>query len=280
MFTSKLLVEKTVRAALEEDIGRGDITSEAIVSPDINGEGYIISRADGILAGLLYARQAFKLVDEKIDFNSLVSDGAKIKKNTEIARVTGSARAILTAERVALNFLQRLSGIATATAVAVQAARPWGVQVTDTRKTIPGLRLAEKYAVSVGGGKNHRMGLDDAVLIKDNHLKIAGGVSRAVAQARQRVGHLVKIEVEVEMLEQVREALEAGADVIMLDNMDLDQMRRAVEMVAGRAIVEASGGITPDTVAEVASTGVDVISLGWITHSALPLDISLELEKI
>jgi len=273
-------MEKIVRRALEEDLGRGDITSKAVVSPELNAEGYFISYSEGILAGIEFAQTAFKIIDPQVQMEPRVYDGGAVNSGTVIARLYGNARSILAAERVALNFLQRLSGIATATASAVEAAKPFGTQITDTRKTTPGLRVPEKYAVTVGGGKNHRLGLDDAVLIKDNHLKMAGGVKRAVRLARQNTGHLVKVEVEVETLEQVLEAVESGADVIMLDNMSLEEIKQAVKIVSGRAIIEASGGITPDKVAAVASTGVDVISLGWITHSARPLDISLELEKV
>lgn len=273
-----MLIEKIIRRALEEDLGRGDITSQAVVPPDLNVEGHFISMSEGIIAGIGVAEKTFKVIDPRVQVEPVVYDGGAVSNGTIIARVRGNARSILAAERVALNFLQRLSGIATATSLAVKAARPFGVQIADTRKTTPGLRVLEKYAVTVGGGRNHRLGLDDAVLIKDNHIKMAGGVKKAVRLARENTGHLVKIEIEVETLEQVREAVESGADIIMLDNMSLDDMRRAVEIIGGRALVEASGQITPDKVARVASTGVNVISLGWITHSAKPLDISLELK--
>lgn len=274
-----MLVKNVVRRALEEDLGRGDITSEATVFLGLQATGYLTSKSEGVLAGLKYARAAFKIIDAGLEFESYVKDGAAVKDGTQIARVYGNARSILAAERVALNFLQRLSGIATTTASAVKAARLFGTKITDTRKTTPGLRVAEKYAVRVGGGVNHRLGLDDAILIKDNHLQMAGGIRRAVRLAKQNAGHLVKIEVEVETMEQVAEAAESGADVIMLDNMTLDEMREAVRVISGQAVIEASGGITPERVAGVASTGVDVISLGWLTHSVLPLDISLDLEK-
>jgi len=272
-----LLVNKIVKRALEEDLGRGDITSEFIVPPYKNTEGFFLSKSQGVLAGIPYVRAAFRLLDGDIELEPFVLDGGAVTKGTVIARVSGNARNILAAERVALNFMQRLSGIATATAAAVDAVKTYGTKITDTRKTTPGLRAAEKYAVRVGGGSNHRLGLDDAVLIKDNHIILAGGIKRAVHLAKQNAGHLVKIEVEAETLEQVREAVESGADVIMLDNMTLDEMREAVNLVCGKVIIEASGGVTPDMVASVAATGVDVISLGWITHSAQSLDISLEL---
>jgi len=272
-----LLIDKIVRRALEEDLGRGDITSEAIVPPDKATEGFFLSKSQGVLAGMPYVQAAFRLLDGDIEIKPLVRDGGAVAKGTVIARVYGNARNILAAERVALNFMQRLSGIATATAAAVQAVQSYGTKITDTRKTTPGLRIAEKYAVRVGGGSNHRLGLDDAILIKDNHISMAGGIKRAVHLAKQNAGHLVKIEVEAETMEQVREAVESGADVIMLDNMALEDMREAVNLVGGKVTIEASGGITPDMVASVAATGVDVISLGWLTHSAKPLDISLEL---
>jgi len=275
-----LQLEKIVRRALEEDLGRGDITSEAIVSRDIRGSGSFLCKSNGIVAGMAYARTAFHLLDSDVQLEPFVNDGGAVTKGSVIGRVYGNARSILSAERVALNFLQRLSGIATATASAVKAVEPFGTRIVDTRKTTPGLRLVEKYAVRVGGGSNHRMGLDDAVLIKDNHIEIAGGIKRAVRLARENVGHLVKIEVETETLEQVQEAIESGADVIMLDNMTCDCMKEAVNLVSGRVLVEASGGLTPDVVADVAAAGVDVISLGWITHSAQPLDISLELHTV
>ena len=275
-----LLAEKIINDALVEDIGRGDITSETIIPADMEAQAVFISRTVGIVAGLDIAGQVFKMLDPQCRLEKIVSDGAHIEAGQVFARVFGKARALLTAERVALNFLQHLSGIATETNNIVETVKSFGVQIADTRKTTPGLRMFEKYAVTVGGGFNHRMGLDDAVLIKDNHLQIAGGVKKAVELVRNKIGHLVKIEVEVEIWEQLNEAVQVGVDVIMLDNMDTSTMQEAVKFVNGRALTEASGQITAANAKAVAATGVDIISLGWITHSARPLDISLEIEII
>jgi nicotinate-nucleotide pyrophosphorylase (carboxylating) len=269
-------MEKIVQNALEEDLGRGDITAAAIVADRVVAEAVFISHSSGIIAGLEVAAAVFRLLDSGVSMDTSVKDGGKIVPETVFARVRGQARALLSAERVALNFLQHLSGIATATSMVVDAVKPYPVRVVDTRKTTPGLRVLEKYAVRVGGGFNHRMGLDDAVLIKDNHLELAGGVAKAIELIRQNVGHMTKIEVEVETLDQVKEALAAGVDVIMLDNMDSQTMKKAVSLIGKRALVEASGNITIANAGEIAATGVDILSLGWITHSAPPLDISME----
>jgi nicotinate-nucleotide pyrophosphorylase (carboxylating) len=272
-----MLIERILRQALEEDLGRGDITSEATTPPSLTARADLIIKSPGVLAGGEIAKRVFHLLDPDLEFELLFDDGDKLRAGDLIASIVGNARSILAGERVALNFLQRLSGIATATYIAVQAAKPFGVTITDTRKTTPGLRILEKYAVRMGGGKNHRFGLDDAILIKDNHIKVAGGIAQAIELARSHVGHTLKIEAEAETLDNVREAVAAGADIIMLDNMEPERMKQAVSIIAGRAIVEASGGITPEQVASIAATGVDVISLGWITHSAPPLDISLDI---
>lgn len=271
-----LLLEEIVRRALLEDIGPGDVTAEAVIPEDRTARAEIRAKAAGCIAGMAAAATAFRLLDPDVRFSG-VADGTAVKPGDLVAEVAGRARALLSAERVALNFLQRLSGIATATARAVAAAAPYGVRIVDTRKTTPGLRMLEKEAVLAGGGANHRLGLYDAVLLKENHIAVAGGIAAAVERVRARVGHMVKIEVEVESLEQIEEALAAGADVIMLDNMSPDEMRRAVAMIGGRAVVEASGGVTPERVAEVAACGVDVISLGWLTHSAPALDLSMRV---
>lgn len=263
--------------ALLEDIGRGDLSAEAVLAADRMARGKILAKAAGRIAGLDVASYAFHRIDPGLEIEHVVQDGDDVKPGDEVLRIRGSARSILTAERVALNFLQHLSGIATETAKAVQAIQGTKAIIVDTRKTTPGLRVLEKYAVRVGGGRNHRFGLDDAVLIKENHIAVAGSIVSAVRAARAYLGHMHKIEVEVRTLAEVEEALAAGADAILLDNMDLETMAEAVRRVAGRAIVEASGGIRPETVAEVAKTGVDVISLGWITHSAPALDLSLLL---
>lgn len=272
-----LLLEPLVRNTLLEDLGRaGDITSQAIIGPEVQSELYLVSRQAGVLAGLDLARLAFELMDAQLQFDSLLLDGAVLEPGSRIARVSGSALAILSAERTALNFLCHLSGIATATAEIAAAIAPFDCKVTCTRKTTPLLRSVEKYAVRVGGGTNHRFGLDDAVLIKDNHIAIAGSVTAAVERARVGIGHMVKIEVEVDTLEQLDEALAVGAEVILLDNMMPNILEEAVRRIDGRAISEASGGITPDTAAAVAATGVDCIAIGWITHSSRILDIGLD----
>lgn len=272
-----LLYQEIVDRALLEDIGRGDLSAEATVPPDRMGKARLVAKAAGRIAGLDVASYAFRRIDPQLEIECVVQDGADVKPGDDVMHIRGAARSILSAERVALNFLQRLSGIATATAAAVRATQGTRAIIVDTRKTTPGLRVLEKYAVRVGGGRNHRFGLDDAVMIKENHITAAGGIAQAVRAARAYLGHMHKIEVEVETLEQVDEALAAGADAILLDNMDLEAMGQAVHRIAGKAIVEASGGIRPETVADVARTGVDVISLGWITHSAPALDLSLLL---
>src|SRR5262247_2641272 len=272
-----LVIEPLVRAALLEDLGRaGDITTDAIVSGDATAETALVARASGRVAGLDLALLAFKLVDPAIVPIVQRPDGSSLSRGDVIAIVAGPTRGILSAERVALNFLCHLSGIATATAAIVEAVRGHRARITCTRKTTPGLRAVQKYAVRVGGGANHRFGLDDAVLIKDNHIAAVGGIKSAVERARRAVGHLVKIELEVDTLAQLEEALAVGADAVLLDNMSPDDLRRAVAMVAGRAITEASGQITPATAPAIAAAGVDLISIGWLTHSAQVLDIGLD----
>lgn len=272
-----VLIEPVVRATLAEDLGRaGDITSDAIIPATTQSELYLVARQAGVLAGLDLARLAFMLVDPSIDFESLLQDGARLEPGSRIARIAGPARALLTAERTALNFLCHLSGIASITATIAERIAPFGCKVTCTRKTTPMLRHLEKYAVRVGGGSNHRFGLDDAILIKDNHIAIAGSIQTAVERARAAIGHLVKIEVEVDTLEQLDQALALGVDVILLDNMDIPTLKEAVRRINGRAISEASGGITPDTAAAIAATGVNRLAIGWITHSAPILDIGLD----
>lgn len=272
-----LLVEPLVRAALAEDLGRaGDITSAAIFPPGTPMRAVIAARKAGVLAGIQTARLAFALLDPSLKIETLAQDGARLSAGTQVLRVEGDARAILGAERVALNFTCRLSGIATATAVLVEAVKPHKARVVCTRKTTPGLRALEKQAVSAGGGGNHRYGLDDAVLIKDNHIAVAGGVRIAIRKARANAGHLVKIEVEVDTLEQLDEALAEGVDAVLLDNMSPDQLRVAVAKVNGRALTEASGGVTLDNIKAIAASGVDIISVGWLTHSAPILDLGLD----
>jgi nicotinate-nucleotide pyrophosphorylase (carboxylating) len=266
-----------VRAALLEDLGRaGDITTDAIVPAEARAATALVARQPGVVAGLDLVRLAFRLVDPAIETTVERGDGSRILPGDVIATIAGPARGILTAERVALNFVCHLSGVASATAEIADAIRAHRTRVTCTRKTMPGLRALQKYAVRVGGGSNHRFGLDDAVLIKDNHVAVAGGIKPAIARARAAIGHLVKIEVEVDTLAQLEEALAIGVDAVLLDNMSPDTLRRAVAMVDRRAITEASGRITPQTAPAIAAAGVDLISVGWLTHSAPVLDIGLD----
>jgi nicotinate-nucleotide pyrophosphorylase (carboxylating) len=273
-----LLYEPVVQAALREDLGRaGDLTTDAVVPESARATARLLARQAGRVAGLTISCRAFTLLDDRVQVGYRAADGDDVEAGATLAEVSGPARAILSAERVALNFLGRLCGIATQTRDVVAAVAGTGTRVVDTRKTTPGLRGLEKYAVRVGGGWNHRFGLYDAVLIKDNHLVVAGGVGEAVRRAKAAVGHLVKVEVEVTSLAEVQEALDAGAEVVLLDNLTPQQLREAVALVGGRAVTEASGGITPANAAEVAATGVDVISLGWLTHSAPALDVALDV---
>lgn len=273
------LVEEAVRHALLEDLGRaGDMTSHATIAPDKQAIAVLSSREDGVLAGLDFVRTAFTQIDPSLDVAIMVADATRIKKGQEIARISGNARSVLSAERVALNYLMVLSGIATYTARFADKIAHTQAKICDTRKTMPGMRAFAKYAVRCGGGANHRFGLDDAVLIKDNHITVAGGVKQAVEAARGFVGHLVKIEVEVDTLEQMKEALCVQADVILLDNMPLQMLVKAVEINAGRAKLEASGNINFDTVKAVAESGVDYISTSKITMSAPTLDVGLDID--
>ncbi len=265
--------------ALQEDLSLGDITSEATVPAERQATGTMLAKQDGVVSGMETARAVFTRVDPTVVFEPLVTDGDRVEKGTVLARISGNARSILAAERTALNLIQRLSGVATMTARYVERVAGSGAVIVDTRKTAPGMRYLEKAAVRHGGGSNHRFNLGDAVLIKDNHLAAIGGahpIRDAVHAARKRAPHTSRVEVEVVDLAGVREALEAGAGIIMLDNMSPAEMRQAVELVDGRALVEASGGITLDTIAAIASTGVDLISVGALTHSAPSLDISLD----
>ncbi len=273
-----LMLEPLVRAALLEDLGRaGDLTTDAIVPPGLIAEGRLVARQSGVVAGLGLARLAFQLLAPGMRFTVACPDGTAVGPGSVIAIVEGPAAALLTGERTALNFLCRLSGIASATRSVAQAIAHTPARVTCTRKTTPGLRAVEKYAVRVGGGSNHRFGLDDAMLIKDNHVALAGGVTQALALARRRAGHLVKIELEVDTLAQLDEALTAGIDVVLLDNMSVAQLAEAVRRVAGRAITEASGRVTLETARQIAEAGVDLIAIGWLTHSAPILDIGLDI---
>jgi len=274
-------VDQLVERALAEDLSRGDVTTEALIADAQQGKASIRAKAKGIIAGTDVARQVFLKVDPELKIDILVKDGGEVNPGDVIAKIEGKAASILRAERVALNFLQHLSGIASETARYVEAVKGLPAQIIDTRKTTPGLRALEKYAVAVGGGKNHRMHLGDAILIKDNHLAALRSqelsIKEIVARARQKAGDKLKIEIEVKSPREAAEAADAGADIIMLDNMNLDEMRQAVKLINGRALVEASGGITLDKVRPVAETGVDLISVGALTHSAKALDMSLQL---
>jgi nicotinate-nucleotide pyrophosphorylase (carboxylating) len=279
-FLSPLAVEDAVHRALDEDLGRaGDITSAATIPEGTKARAKLTARKPGVLAGLACAAEAFRQLDPAIEFRANRRDGDPLKAGDIAAEIAGDARAVLSAERVALNFTTHLSGIATLTAIFVAKVKHTRAKIVCTRKTIPGLRALEKYAVRCGGGMNHRFGLDDAVLIKDNHIAVAGGVAAALKAARVSVGHLVKVEIEVDGLDQLAEVLKTGgADVALLDNMDTATMKRAVEMSAGKLALEASGGVNLDTVASIAETGVDMISVGALTHSAPALDLGLDVE--
>lgn len=274
---TRALIEPFVRAALAEDLGRaGDITTDNTIPADKRARAAIVAREAGIVCGLVTAEPAFTLLDETVRLDVRAPDGSHVNKGDIIAEVEGPARALLTGERTALNFLGRLSGIAFATHAMVERVRGTRARIVDTRKTTPGLRTLEKYAVRCGGGFNHRFGLDDAILIKDNHIAAAGGIERAVTALRGRIGHMVKIEVEVDSLAQLETALSLRADTILLDNMKPDMLRRAVEISQGRAVLEASGGVTLETVRAIAETGVDYISAGAITHSVRNMDVALD----
>ena len=274
-----LLIEPVVRAALAEDLGRaGDITSAACIDADARIEARFVSRKAGVVAGVACARLAVAALDSTAVFETLQPDGALVRPGGAIARVMANARALLSAERVALNLLGRLSGVASLTRAYADAVAGTRAVITDTRKTTPGLRALEKYAVRCGGGVNHRFGLDDAILIKDNHVAACGGVAPAIRRAKAAAGHLVKVEAEVDSLDQLDEALAEGPDVIMLDNFSLADLRTAVARAAGRVTLEASGGVTLETVRAIAETGVDVISVGALTHSAPALDIGLDCD--
>lgn len=279
MNLSNLHIERIVRMALEEDLGHGhDITSETLIPVSEHATATIRARQSGVLAGLMLALSAFSLTDIDFDMTVHKQDGEWLDEGEVIAEITGPARSLLTAERVALNFLTHLSGIATLTHKYVEEIKGTGAEICDTRKTIPGLRMFQKYAVSIGGGSNHRFGLDDAILIKDNHIAIAGGIDQALNQAKMLAGHMVKIEIEVDTLEQLQEVIDNGnADVVMLDNMDAKMMKKGVEMVGGRMAIEASGGVNLKTVRAIAESGVHYISVGALTHSAPALDIALDI---
>ena len=274
---AEVLLKPLVKAALTEDLGRrGDVTSQATIPADMRAQLQIKARQAGVICGMDLARLSFALIDEQIEFIAKVNDCATVEAGTILATVRGNARNLLTAERTALNFMTHLSGIATDTKKIVDSVADYPAQITCTRKTIPGLRIVQKYAVRCGGGRNHRLGLDDAILIKDNHIAIAGDIKTAIQQAQNFAGHLIPIEVEVDTLGQLEQALEAGVNLVLLDNMAPEVLSKAVAMCKGRAKTEASGGITPETVQAVAETGVDFIAMGYLTHSTTALDIGLD----
>ncbi|GAB2718810.1 carboxylating nicotinate-nucleotide diphosphorylase [Paenibacillus thermoaerophilus] len=277
---NKEALKRSIRSWLDEDIGTGDVTTMTTVPAESTARAVIHVKEPGIVAGLPAAETVFAVVDEQLVFRPLAAEGASVRPGDLLAEVEGSARSILLGERLALNLLQRLSGIATRTRAYVDALEGLPVRLVDTRKTTPGLRALEKYAVRVGGGHNHRFGLYDAAMIKDNHIKAAGGVAQAIRSAREQLPHTMKIEIEVETFDQLREALEAGPDIIMLDNMDVERMKQAVSMIRQKAphiVIEASGSVSLDNVRQIASTGIDVISVGRLTYSVPALDISLDL---
>lgn len=272
-------VDDVIMRALQEDINYLDVSSDYLLPDDQRDTAYFVSKADGVLCGLSVALRTFELLDASFEANVCKHDGDRLKKGDVLAEFSGKTALLLKGERTALNLLQHMSGVATATARAVELVRGTNAQITDTRKTLPGLRALEKYAVVCGGGKNHRFNLSDGAMLKDNHIDAGGGIQKTVDALRGKLGHMVKIEVETRNLEEVRQALEARADIIMLDNMSNDDMRKAVELVAGKAKVEASGGITLENLREVALTGVDIISLGALTHSVHAFDISMKMKK-
>ena len=278
MKLDKFYLHDLVMSALQEDMPLGDITTDNIISEGHISNAEFLAKQDAVIAGLDVAKLVFEMLDSRVDFTALVNDGDNVKSGEVFARISGPTRALLKGERTALNFLQRLSAIATMSNRYVMKVQDLSVKITDTRKTTPGLRLLEKYAVNAGGGSNHRYSLSDGVLIKDNHIAAAGGITNAVNRVRASIPHTVKIEVEVESMEEVQEALDCRADIIMLDNMSNEKMAEAVGLINKRALVEASGNITEETIYQVAKTGVDIISIGKLTHSANSVDISMNIE--
>lgn len=270
--------EHLISLALEEDVATGDITTDHLIPAETRKKAYMVAKADGVIAGMQVAEMVFRKLDKELDWKPKVNEGDRVKKGDIIVRFEASYRALLTGERSALNFFQRMSGIASMSARYADAVKTFNTVILDTRKTLPGFRLLDKYAVKTGGASNHRIGLFDMVMIKDNHIDVAGGISPAVSQIRSKVPAGIKIEVETSNLEQVQEALDAGADIIMLDNMNTETMTRAVQLIRGRAKVEASGNMTLERLKEVAATGVDYISIGALTHSVQALDISQRIE--
>lgn len=272
-------VDDIIKRAIDEDINYVDVTTDYLIPDDSVSDAYYVAKDTGILCGIEIAKRVFELVGNDVDFNILINDGSEVKKGDIIARMYGSTKTLLKGERTALNILQHMSGIATATNKCVKLVEGTNAHITDTRKTLPGLRRLQKYAITVGGGKNHRYNLSDGAMLKDNHIDAYGGITPAVSAPREKIGHMVKIEVEVRTLDELKEALAAGADIIMLDNMPCDMMKEAVEITSGEVPLEASGNVTIENIRQVAETGVDIISLGALTHSVKCFDISMRIEK-
>lgn len=272
-------VDDIIKKAIDEDINYVDVTTDYLIPDDSVSDAYYIAKDTGILCGIEIAKRVFELVGNDVDFNILINDGSEVKKGDIIARMYGSTKTLLKGERTALNILQHMSGIATATNKCVKLVEGTNAHITDTRKTLPGLRRLQKYAVTVGGGKNHRYNLSDGAMLKDNHIDAYGGITPAISALREKIGHMVKIEVEVRTLDELKEALAAGADIIMLDNMSCDMMKEAVAITSGKVPLEASGNITAENIRQVAETGVDIIYLGALTHSVKCFDISMRIEK-
>ena len=270
-------VDNIINTALAEDINYMDVTTDNLLSPEHTSSAYYIAKDSGVLCGIDIAKRVFELAGGNVDFETLIHDGEKVQKGDIIAKMKGSTVTLLKGERTALNILQHLSGIATATNKCAELIAGTNASVTDTRKTLPGLRAMQKYAVTVGGGKNHRFNLSDCAMLKDNHIDAYGGITQAVTALRKKIGHMVKIEVEVRNLDELREALAVGCEVIMLDNMNCDEMKKAVEINNGKALLEASGNVTSENIRNIAETGVDIISLGALTHSVKCFDISMRI---
>lgn len=273
-----ILIDEIIIKGLREDINNIDITTDNLIDDESMSRAYMIAKEDGVIAGMSIAKRVFEIIDNKINMTFNVKDGDEVKKGTKIAEIKGRTKTILKGERLALNFLQRMSGIASLSKKYSQKVKEYDVRIVDTRKTTPGLRVLEKYSVNMGGCYNHRYNLSDAVMIKDNHIKAAGGIKEAIFKVKERIPHIIKVEVEVESIKGLEEAIEAGADIVMLDNMETSEMKKAVKITNGRVILEASGGINMDTVTDVAKTGIDIISVGALTHSVKAMDISLNID--
>ena len=272
-------IDDIIITALKEDINYIDVTTDYLIDDDSISEAYYVAKDDGVLCGIDIAKRVFMLLDDSIVFETKIKDGEKVKKGDILAEMKGSTKTLLKGERTALNLLQHLSGIASATNRCVEKVKGTRAQITDTRKTLPGLRALQKYAVTVGGGKNHRFNLSDGAMLKDNHIDAGGGIPATISKLRNKIGHMVKIEVEVRNLSELKDAIDAGADIIMLDNMSYDEMREAVKINDGRRLLEASGNVTEENIRDVAETGVDIISLGALTHSVKCFDISMKIRK-